>query len=76
MVMKRSRAWIIDRARRGVDLLGQTKDVLTYLPNNADVPEYVNQNREGLWNELAIHGTPNAGFLDVDPDDPPREEGV
>jgi hypothetical protein len=74
---KRSRAWTLDRARRGVDLLGQTnKDVLTYLPNNTDVPEYVNQHRERFWNMLAIYGTPNAGFLDVDSADPLREDNV
>ncbi|OAQ31825.1 hypothetical protein K457DRAFT_17134 [Linnemannia elongata AG-77] len=37
---------------------------------------YVNKNWERFWNMLAIHGTFNAGFLGVDPDDPLREEGV
>ncbi|KAG0275160.1 hypothetical protein BGZ95_009124 [Linnemannia exigua] len=62
------RGWILDRARRGLDLRGL--DQLVYVPNNTDVPEYVNQNRERFWYMLEIRGTPNAGFLDVDPDNP------
>lgn len=50
--------------------------MLTCLPNNTDVPEYVNQNRERFRKTLAIHGRSNVGFLDVDPDDPLCEEGV
>ncbi|KAG0374216.1 hypothetical protein BGX24_010671 [Mortierella sp. AD032] len=64
----RQREWILDRARRGLDLRGH--DRLVYIPNNVDVPEYVNQNRERFWHMLEIRGTPNVGFLDVDPDSP------
>ncbi|KAF9909812.1 hypothetical protein EC991_007983 [Linnemannia zychae] len=65
-----SKKWIITRAKIGGDLFQRFVERLTYLPDNHDVPEYVNANRERFQYLLDIHDKPNAGFLDVNPDDP------
>ncbi|KAF9130641.1 hypothetical protein BGW39_002825 [Mortierella sp. 14UC] len=55
-----NKAWILDRPNHE----------LLYIPNNMNVPEVVNQDREKYKYILAVHGTPNAGFIDVDPNNP------
>ncbi|KAG0374219.1 hypothetical protein BGX24_010674 [Mortierella sp. AD032] len=65
-----SKEWIITRAKIGGDLFQRFVERLAYLPENSDVPDYVNANRERFQYLLDIHDKPNAGFLDVDPNDP------
>ncbi|KAF9909817.1 hypothetical protein EC991_007988 [Linnemannia zychae] len=65
-----NKAWILDRVSTGQDLIDRPDHELVYIPNNMDVPEFVNQDREKYKYVLDVHGTPNAGFLDVDPNNP------
>ncbi|KAF9123793.1 hypothetical protein BG015_005240 [Linnemannia schmuckeri] len=41
-----NKAWILDRTRTGQDLIDSSNHELRYIPNNYDVPEIVNQDRE------------------------------
>ncbi|KAG0313686.1 hypothetical protein BGZ97_009993 [Linnemannia gamsii] len=65
-----SKEWIITRAKIGGDLFQRWVERMTYLPGNRDVPEYVDADRDRFEYLLDIHDKPNAGFLDVDPNDP------
>ncbi|KAF9129050.1 hypothetical protein BGX30_014111 [Mortierella sp. GBA39] len=65
-----SKACILDRTRTGQDLIDRSNHGLRYIPDNHDVPEVVNQDREKYKYLLTVHGTPNAGYLDVDPNKP------
>ncbi|KAG0042182.1 hypothetical protein BGZ83_000795 [Gryganskiella cystojenkinii] len=66
----KTRKWILDAVKEGRDLFERDYDQFEYVKNNKDVPIYVAQNREKYSYMLQRHNLPNAGFLDVNPEDP------
>lgn len=66
----KTRAWILDAIKEGRDLFERQYDTFDYVPNNQDLPAYVSENKEKFSYMLLRHNQSNAGFLDVNPDDP------
>ncbi|KAG0353518.1 hypothetical protein BG005_007192 [Podila minutissima] len=57
--------WILDHYRRGEDLFGRASEVVTIIPTNFDIPDYIRYNRNKYSYMLERNGAPNAGFTDV-----------
>ncbi|CAO3572896.1 unnamed protein product [Mortierella alpina] len=66
----RDRSWILERAKTGTDLFGRSYETYTYVPDNTDMPAYILRNQDEFSFMCKRYGQPNAGFLDVNPDDP------
>ncbi|GJJ76016.1 beta-1,4-mannosyl-glycoprotein beta-1,4-N-acetylglucosaminyltransferase [Entomortierella parvispora] len=66
----KTRQWILDAIKEGRDLFERPVDQFVYVPDNNDIPVYVSENREKYSYMLSRHNKSNAGFLDVNPEDP------
>ncbi|KAF9944426.1 hypothetical protein BGZ70_004653 [Mortierella alpina] len=66
----RDRSWILERAKTGTDPFERSYETYTYIPNNTDVPTYILQHQDTYSFMCKRYGQPNAGFIDVNPNDP------
>ncbi|KAF9937855.1 hypothetical protein BGZ67_000797, partial [Mortierella alpina] len=66
----RDRAWILERAKTGTDPFERSSETYKYIPDNQDMPTYILQNQDTYSFMCKRYGQPNAGFLDVNPEDP------
>ncbi|CAO3572902.1 unnamed protein product [Mortierella alpina] len=69
----RERAWmILERAKTGRDPFGGRwpRESYRYVPDNTDMPAYILRNQDKFSFMCRRYGQPNAGFLDVNPNNP------
>ncbi|KAG0042403.1 hypothetical protein BGZ83_000500 [Gryganskiella cystojenkinii] len=66
----KTRQWILDAVKEGRDLFERDLDKFVYVENNEDLPAYVSDHRKEFSYMLQRHNMTNAGFLDVNPENP------
>ncbi|KAG0319943.1 hypothetical protein BGZ99_004825 [Dissophora globulifera] len=63
-------SWILDRFSKGLDLFDRENENYDYVSDENDVPAYIAANREKFSYMLHRWEQPNAGFTDLEPDNP------
>ncbi|KAG0043912.1 hypothetical protein BGZ83_010921 [Gryganskiella cystojenkinii] len=70
----KSRQWILNAVKEGRDLFERDLDQFVYVENNEDLPSYVSEHRKEFSYLLQRRNRTNAGFLDVNPENPLDEK--
>lgn len=66
----KTREWILEHVRKGLDLFGRTDQTYQHVMGNVDIPRYILENSQKFSYMLDRWERPNAGFVDVDPQHP------